>query len=64
MNQSTETALKIQFQIVDDEENQNIYFKVSLSNIINLLIDSNINIDMGSFFSLYLSSLSNVKIAI
>lgn len=31
MDRLSETALKIQFQIVDDEENQNIYFKVSFS---------------------------------
>lgn len=30
MDQASETCLMIQFQIVSDEESQNIYFKVSL----------------------------------
>lgn len=31
MDQSNESALKIQFQVVNDEENQNIVFKVIIS---------------------------------
>lgn len=38
MDRMSETALKIQFQIVDDEENQNIYFKVSFSLVFSIYI--------------------------